>query len=54
MFLLFFVLDTGEIVYYLFIDTSEDFIEIQEIIGEIGPYDRNNNWKKNIDNSALP
>ena len=41
-------LETNEIAFLLFNKDSDDYIAIENLIGEIGPYDHNGNWRKHI------
>lgn len=41
-------LETNEIAFLLFNEDSDDYIAIENIIGEIRPYDHNGNWRKHI------
>jgi hypothetical protein len=47
-FLVIIALETNEIAFLLFNEDSDDYTSIENIIGEIGPYDDKGNWKKHI------
>jgi hypothetical protein len=47
-FLAIITLETNEIAFLLFNEESDDYTSVENIIGEIGPYDNNGNWRKHI------
>ena len=45
-------LETNEIAFLLFNEDSDDYTAIENLIGGIGPYDHNGNWRKHINQES--